>query len=42
MTLAVDHISFVANAVTTTEDSPKGDLAASSDRMATAVPTGRA
>ena len=28
MTLAVDHIRFVANAVNTTEDSPKGDLTA--------------
>ena len=27
MELAVDHIKFVANAVITTEDSPKGDLA---------------
>lgn len=35
MELAVDHIKFVANAVTTTEDSPKGDLTAWEARTVT-------
>ena len=35
MELAVDHIRFVANAVTTTEDSPKGDLTAWEARTVT-------